>query len=82
MDLWHFIALISWEQLQVAGEANLLHQSQGIPSPSAYKINSCLQSTTLDWQLRVDIGEQLKVPEQITTTTLWPDLILWSTETR
>ena len=49
---------------------------------SACKINSCLLSTAQDWQWRVDIGERLKVPEQIATTTLWPDLILWSTETR
>ena len=37
---------------------------------SACKINSCLLSTPRDWQLRVDIGKQLKVPEQIAPTTL------------
>ena len=50
--------------------------------PSACKINSCLLSTAQDWQWRVDIGIRLKVPEQIATTTLRPDLSLWSTETK
>ena len=54
----------------------------GESPPSACKINSCLLSTTQDWQWRVDIGNCLKVPEQIATTTLRPDLILWSTETK
>ena len=46
------------------------------------KINSCLLSTPQDWQWRVDIRERLKVTKKITTTTLRPDLILWSSETR
>ena len=52
------------------------------PSKPACKINSCLLSIAQDWQWRVDIGERLKVPEQIATITLRPDLFLWSTETR
>ena len=55
---------------------------ESTPCTSACKINSCLLSTAQDWQSRVDIGERLKVPERIATTTLRPDLILWSTETR
>ena len=50
--------------------------------PSGCKINSCLLSTAQDWQWRVDIGNRLKVPEQIATTILRSDLILWSTETK
>ena len=46
------------------------------------KSNHCLLTNARDWQLRVDIGERLKVPEQIATTTLRHDLILWSTKTR
>ena len=57
-------------------------QAGECPPPSACKINSCLLSTAQDWQWRVDIGNRLKVPEQIATTTLRPDLILWSTETK
>ena len=53
-----------------------------MPPLSARKLNSCLLSTAQDWQWRVDIGTRLKVPEQIATTTLRPDLILWSTETK
>ena len=49
---------------------------------SAFKINSCLLSTTRDWQSRVDIEERLKVPKQIATNTLRLGLILWSTKTR
>ena len=52
------------------------------PHSSTCKINSCLLSTARDWLLKVDIEERLKVQEQIATTTLRPDLILWSTETR
>ena len=70
------------EQLQAWSEADLLRPSWWMPPPSACKINSCLLSTAQDWQWRVDIGNRLKVPEQIATTTLRPDLILWSTETK
>ena len=52
-----------------------------LPTTSVCKINSCPLSTAQDWQWSVDIGERLKVPEQM-ATTLRPDLILWSTETR
>ena len=51
-------------------------------STSACKINSCLLSATWYRQLRVDIGDRLKVPEQIATTTLGPDLIHGSVEIR
>ena len=57
-------------------------QAGECPPSSACKINFCKLSAAQDWQRRVDIGERLKVPEQIAITTLRPDLILWSTETR
>ncbi|KAK0151125.1 hypothetical protein N1851_007698 [Merluccius polli] len=31
-----------------------------------------------DWNLRVDLDRQLKFPPEITTTSLRPDIILWS----
>lgn len=35
-------------------------------------------SSTRDWQLTVDLGSQLKLPEQITTSSLHLDLLIWS----
>ena len=52
------------------------------PPRSGCKINSCLLFTAQDCQWSVNIGERLNIPEQIATTTLRPDLILWSTEIR
>ena len=64
-------------------EARPIYFVQAGECPSlACKLNSCLLSTAQDWQWRVDIGNHLKVPKQIATTTLRPDLILWSTETK
>lgn len=35
-----------------------------------------------DWQMLVDIGQQLIFPAEIAATTLRPDLVLWSTSLR
>lgn len=35
-------------------------------------------SSARDWNLLVDIGRQLVFPPEITTTTLRPDIVLWS----
>ncbi|XP_053183947.1 LOW QUALITY PROTEIN: uncharacterized protein LOC128367182 [Scomber japonicus] len=43
------------------------------PTPSA-----SLLSSASDWELRVDLGRQLKFPEFITSTSLRPDLVLTS----
>lgn len=43
------------------------------PTPAA----SFLSSAS-DWELRVDLGRQLKFPEYITSTSLRPDLVLTS----
>eukprot|EP00064_Thunnus_orientalis_P002837 superscaffoldBa00000219_g2845 len=32
-----------------------------------------------DWQIMVNIGKQLHLSPEITTTPLWPDIVLWST---
>lgn len=34
-----------------------------------------------DWNLRVELDWQFKFPTEITTTSLLPDIILWSTST-
>lgn len=41
-----------------------------------------LLATAQDWQLKVDIGRQLKFPENIALTTLRPDIVLVSETTR
>ena len=39
-------------------------------------------STANDWQFEVDIGKQLKFPEQITKTFLRPDIVIFSNSTK
>ncbi|XP_061589349.1 uncharacterized protein LOC133454644 [Cololabis saira] len=41
-----------------------------------------LLATARDWQLKVDLGRQLKFPENIAVTTLRPDMVLGSESTR
>ena len=41
-----------------------------------------LLATARDWQLQVDLGRQLKVPANIATTSLRPDMILKSEATK
>ncbi|XP_073731592.1 uncharacterized protein [Misgurnus anguillicaudatus] len=41
-----------------------------------------LLATAQDWQLNVDLGRQLKFPENIAVTTLRPDIVLVSEKTR
>ncbi len=35
-----------------------------------------------NWELRADLDSQLKFPQQIAITFLWPDIVLWSNTTR
>lgn len=49
-----------------AGERPQQHQSQA----------GGLLATARDWQLKVDLGRQLKFPENIAVTTLRPDIVL------
>lgn len=30
------------------------------------------------WQIKVDLNQQLKFPPEITATSPWPDIVLWS----
>lgn len=34
------------------------------------------------WSMRADIGKRLQFPREITTTSLRPDIVLWSTATK
>ena len=51
-----------------AGEKPQQHRSQA----------GGLLATARDWQLKVDLGRQLKFPENIAVTTLRPDMVLVS----
>ncbi|XP_063050368.1 uncharacterized protein LOC134445223 [Engraulis encrasicolus] len=46
------------------------------------KVPAGLLSTAGDWQLKVDLGSQLKFPQHITSTTLRPDMVLTSESTK
>ncbi|KAL0159871.1 hypothetical protein M9458_043596, partial [Cirrhinus mrigala] len=46
------------------------------------KVPADLLSTAGDWQLKVDLGRQLKFPDHITSTTLRPDMVLTSESTK
>ncbi|XP_078608663.1 uncharacterized protein LOC144880403 [Branchiostoma floridae x Branchiostoma japonicum] len=39
-------------------------------------------ATAGDWDLRVDLDRKLTFPEEITTTNLRPDIVIWSAKTR
>ncbi len=52
-------------------------QSQSLPKPAAGLLTSAV-----DWDLRVDLGKQLKFPDHVTTTSLRPDIVLSSVSSR
>ncbi|XP_036071215.1 uncharacterized protein LOC112142521 [Oryzias melastigma] len=52
------------------------------PPPAARATHSGLLTTAQDWELKVDLGKQLKFPETITSTTLRPDMLLISEATK
>src|SRR4029434_7588942 len=35
-----------------------------------------------EWSMRVDLGRQLQFPSEITTTSLRPDIVVWSTKVK
>ena len=41
-----------------------------------------LLSIATDWKLQVDLEYRLIFPQEISTTNLRPDMVLWSTEKR
>ena len=46
--------------------------------PAAPRTSSSLLSTAQDLELKVDLGKQLKFPENVVVTTLRPDMVLLS----
>ena len=54
----------------------------GEKPPTTQSSRRCLLSSAPDWQLIVDLGRRLKFPEHISTTSLRPDMVLFSTKTK
>lgn len=54
------------------------------PGEKAGKQDRCagILGTAKDWEMRVDLGRQLKFPEEIAITSLRPDIVLWSQTTK
>eukprot|EP00064_Thunnus_orientalis_P005499 superscaffoldBa00000541_g5513 len=55
---------------------------QGADTQSSSMREWSLLSTRGEWNMRADLNHQLKFPQEITTTSLRPDIMLWSTFTR
>nr|XP_061825268.1 uncharacterized protein LOC133612115 [Nerophis lumbriciformis] len=53
----------------------------GQPQSSSKSIQSLL-SVGGEWNMKADLDRQLKFPQEITTTLLRPDIVLWSTSTK
>ena len=48
------------------------------PTAASRTSSSSLLSTAQDWELKVDLGKQLKFPENVAVTTLRLDMVLLS----
>ena len=46
------------------------------------KVTQSILSSAIDWQIRVDLGKQLKFPAHIKTSRLRPDIIIYSDSTK
>lgn len=51
-------------------------------SSRATSTGSGILTSATDWDMRVDLRRQLKFPEEITISTLRPDIVLWSRATK
>ncbi|KAI2661305.1 Glutamyl-tRNA(Gln) amidotransferase subunit A [Labeo rohita] len=58
------------------------HDQAGEKPSGSRNLAGGLLATARDWQLKVDLGKQLKIPETIATTTLRPDMVLFSESSR
>ena len=46
------------------------------------KVNSSILDKAKDWNMQIDLQERVRIPEIITSTSMRPDIILTSEETR
>lgn len=56
--------------------------SQGGKALSSFVRQRSLFSPGGEWDLRADLGRQLKFPQQTVITSLRPDIVIWSTSTK
>lgn len=73
---------IACSRHQQPARQNIAFVKAGEKPHQCLKQSGGLLSTTKDWQLKVDLGRQLKFPENIAVTTLRPDIVLVSEITR
>ncbi|XP_076860736.1 uncharacterized protein LOC143513938 [Brachyhypopomus gauderio] len=69
---------IQQTKCQLPGRHNITFIRAGEKPQVAHKAPTGLLASANDWQLKVDLGKQLKFPEQIARTRLRPDLVLTS----
>ncbi|XP_061571176.1 uncharacterized protein LOC133424524 [Cololabis saira] len=67
---------------QQPGNRNIAFIRAGEQPQSQAKPAASLLTSAVDWDLRVDLGKQLKFPDYITTTSLRPDIVLSSVSSR
>jgi len=56
----------------------LLSSGPWQPTPAARATSSGLVAAAQDWEMKIDLGKQLKFPEDAAATTLRPDVVLIS----
>ncbi|KAK0153977.1 hypothetical protein N1851_003944 [Merluccius polli] len=83
--LWKLAEVLEARRLEAAKDhsstarklINFVGQGAGAQNITQRERRSLL-TPGCDWNLRVDLDRQLKFPPEITTTSLRPDIILWS----
>ena len=51
---------------------------EGNCTKSATNLRTGLLQESRNWEMRVDLGKKLIFPEEVTHTTLRPDIVIWS----
>ncbi len=59
-----------------------IHSSGGEHPKPQPKAQAGILGTANDWQMRVDLGKQLRFPEVITETSLRPDIVVFSEKSK
>ena len=57
---------------------HFLRQGEPVEHPSKRPPPSKLLTPGAEWKMAVDLGKQLQFPQEICSTTLRPDVVLWS----
>ena len=67
-------------QIPSRSQQRIHFHRQGEPAEHSSKRapSSKLLTPGAEWKMEVDLGRQLRFPQEICTTTLRPDVVLWS----